>query len=132
MKSIDINPDVYVKGDANSTKFCLCVPFTKGMPALAGFTILCLVLSLVDAIMGDTGMFSLLFIAPQIPASILMGMYLKENTAETRSKLSTAFCLNSFAAAIALVVHAVSFIKHHKDVFDADDSTDLDEQIRHM
>ena len=73
MKNIDIKSDAYMKEDANSTKFCLCVPFSKGMPALAVFTILCLVLSLVDAFMGDAGIFSLLFIAPQIPASILMG-----------------------------------------------------------
>ena len=90
------------------------------MPAVAGFTILCLILSIIDAFMGETGIFSLLFIAPQIPASILMGQYLKENTSETRSKLATGFCLQSFAALVALGVHTTSYIKKHPDVYNAE------------
>ena len=90
------------------------------MPAVAGFTILCLILSIVDSFIGETGIFSLLFIAPQIPASILMGQYLKENTSETRSKLATGFCLQSFAALVALGVHTTSYIKKHPDVYNAE------------
>ena len=113
-------PDTFVKSDSKNSKFCICLPFSKGMPAVAGFTILCLILSIVDAFTGDCGIFSLLFIAPQIPASILMGQYLKENNPETRSKLSTGFCLQAFACLVALGVHIYSYIKKHPDVYNSE------------
>ena len=113
-------PDTFVKSDSKNSKFCICLPFQKGMPAMAIFTILCLILSIIDAFMGETGIFSFLFIAPQIPASFLMGQYLNENTSETRNGLSTGFCLQSFASLLALVVHTTSYIKKHPDVYNAE------------
>ena len=114
------SPDKFVKSESQNTKFCICLPFNKGMPLVAGFTILCFILSIVEAFRGESGIFSLLFLAPQVPATILMGLYLKDNTPESRGKLSTGFCLQAFSCLVALAVESTLYIKKHPDVYDPD------------
>ena len=97
------------------------------MQALAGLTIVFLLGSIVDAFVSNVGIFSLLFIAPLIPSAALCGLFLKDNTPESRKKLSTAFCLNALACIIAFVVHAVKFLKSAQDVYDYDEILPEDE-----
>ena len=117
---------------AKGEKILKFIPFKTYFIILTAISTLGLIGSIVDIFKG-IGVLALPFLALQIPATALFGLYLKDESAKTRANLTTACCLNAVAVLVAFVMHVIKYISEmeiqKRDIFSEEASTyeDLDE-----
>ena len=91
------------------SKILKVIPFKTYFQIITAISVLGIIGSIIDIFQG-IGILALPYLALQIPATALFGMYLKEDSAKSRGNLSVACCLNALCVLIAFVMHVIKYI----------------------